>query len=105
MTDKKIILTTTGSREEAKKIARSLVDRKLAACVNIVGPIESIYRWKGAVETSEEFLVVIKTTSLAYERVRDFIRMVHSYEMPECIQLSIEDGLPKYLEWIGESVE
>ena len=105
MTDKKIILTTTGSREEAQKIARSLVERKLAACVNIVGPIESVYRWKGEVETSEEFLLVIKTTGAAYERVRDLIRLLHSYEVPECVQLSIEDGLPKYLEWIGESVE
>ena len=105
MTDKKIILTTTGSREEAQKIARSLVERKLAACVNIVGPIESVYRWKGQVETSEEFLLVIKTTAAAYQRVGDLIRLLHSYEVPECVQLSIEDGLPKYLEWIGESVE
>ena len=105
MTDKKIILTTTASREEAQKIARSLVERKLAACVNIVGPIESIYRWKGAMEASEEFLLIIKTTAAAYERVRDLIRLLHSYELPECIQLSIEDGLPNYLEWIGESVE
>ncbi len=105
MTDKKIILSTTGSRDEAQKIARALVERKLAACVNIVGPIQSVYRWKGAVETSEEFLLIIKTTGAAYERVRDLIRQLHSYELPECVQLSIEDGLPKYLEWIGESVE
>ena len=105
MTDKKIILSTAGSRDEAQKIARALVERKLAACVNIVGPIESVYRWKGAVETSEEFLLLIKTTGAAYERVRDLIRLVHSYELPECVELSIEDGLPKYLEWIGESVE
>ena len=105
MTDKKIILSTTGSRDEAEKIARALVERKLAACVNIVGPIESVYRWQGAVETSEEFLLIIKTTAAAYEQVRDLIRLLHSDELPECIQLSIEDGLPKYLEWIGESVE
>jgi periplasmic divalent cation tolerance protein len=105
MTDKKIILSTTGSREEAQKIARALVERKLAACVNIVGPIESVYRWQGAVETSEEFLLLIKTTAAAYERVRDLIRQLHSYELPECVELSIEDGLPQYLEWIGESVE
>ena len=105
MTDKKIILSTTGSRDEAQKIARALVERKLAACVNIVGPIESVYRWQGAVETSEEFLLIIKTTGNACERVRDLIRTLHSYELPECVQLSIEDGLPKYLEWIGESVE
>ena len=105
MTDKKIILSTTGSREEAQKIARALVERKVAACVNIVGPIESVYRWQGAVETSEEFLLVIKTTAAAYERVRDLIRLLHSYELPECVQLSIEDGLPEYLEWIEESVK
>jgi periplasmic divalent cation tolerance protein len=105
MTDKKIILSTTGSREEAQKIANSLIERKLAACVNIVGPIESVYRWQGGVETSEEFLLIIKTTAAAYERVRDLIRLLHSYELPECVQLSIEDGLPEYLEWIGESVE
>lgn len=105
MTDKKIILSTTGSRDEAEKIARALVERKLAACVNIVGPIESVYRWKDAVETSEEFLLIIKTTAAAYVPVRDLIRLLHSYELPECVQLSIEDGLPKYLEWIGESVE
>jgi len=105
MTDKKIILSATGSRDEAQEIARALVERKLAACVNIVGPIQSVYRWQGAVETSEEFLLVIKTTASAYERVRDLIRLLHSYELPECVQLSIEDGLPKYLEWIGESVE
>ena len=105
MTDKKIILSTAGSREEAQKIAQALVERKVAACVNIVGPIESVYRWKGAVESSEEFLLIIKTTGAAYERVRDLIRLLHSYELPECVQLSIEDGLPNYLEWIGESVE
>ena len=105
MTDKKIILSTTGSREEAQKIARALVERKLAACVNIVGPIESIYRWQGTVESSEEFLLVIKTTGAAYERARDLIKLLHSYQLPECIELSIEDGLPKYLDWIGESVE
>ena len=105
MTDKKIILSTTGSRDEAEKIARALVEHKLAACVNIVGPIESVYRWQYAVETCEEFLLIIKTTGAAYERVRDLIRLLHSYELPECVQLSIEDGLPKYLEWIGESVE
>lgn len=105
MTDKKIILSTTGSREEAQKIARALLERKLAACVNLVGPIESIYRWQGTVESSEEFLLVIKTTGAACERVRDLIRLLHSYELPECVELAIEDGLPQYLEWIGESVE
>ena len=105
MTDKRIILSTAGSKKEAQKIARGLVERKLAACVNIVGPIESVYRWKGAVNTSKEFLLVIKTTAEACERVGYLIRMLHSYELPECVELAIEGGLPKYLEWIGKSVE
>ncbi len=104
MTDKRIILTTAGSREEAKKIAGALVERKLAACVNIVGPIDSVYRWKGAVESAQEWLLVIKTTATQFERVRDAIRELHSYELPECIVLAIEDGSAEYLEWIGENV-
>ncbi len=104
MTDKRIILTTAGSREEAKKIAGALVERKLAACVNIVGPIDSVYRWKGAVESAQEWLLVIKTTATQFERVRDAIRELHSYELPECIVLAVEDGSAEYLEWIGESV-
>ncbi|MGH9602941.1 MAG: divalent-cation tolerance protein CutA [Terriglobales bacterium] len=105
MTDKRIVLTTAGSQEEARKIANNLVERRLAACVNIVGPMESVYRWQGAVETAPEFLLIIKTTAAAYERVRDAIKTLHSYEVPECVMLNIEDGSEAYLEWLGESVE
>ncbi len=104
MTDKKIVLTTAGSHEEALRIGRSLVEEKLAACVNIVGPIQSVYRWQGAVEEGEEFLLVIKTTAAAFERVRDAIRRLHSYDLPECIQLPIEAGSREYLEWLGNGV-
>ncbi|MGH9554709.1 MAG: divalent-cation tolerance protein CutA [Terriglobales bacterium] len=105
MTDKRIVLTTAGSPEEARKIANGLVERRLAACVNIVGPMESVYRWQGAVETAAEFLLVIKTTAAAFARIRDAIRELHSYEVPECVMLSIEDGSEAYLKWLGESVE
>ena len=105
MTDKRIVLTTAGSQEEARKIARGLVERRLAACVNIVGPMESVYRWQGAVETAQEFLLVIKTTAAAFERVRDAIRELHSYELPECVMLNVEDGSEDYLKWLSGSVE
>ena len=104
MSDKKIVLTTTGSQEEARKIARTLVERRLAACVNIVPQIESIYRWQGNVDNAEEWLLVIKTTAEAFEGVRSAIRELHSYELPECICLGIEDGDSEYLDWIARSV-
>lgn len=105
MTDKRIVLTTTGSEEEARKIAQALVERRLAACVNIVGPIHSVYRWKGAVESAPEHLLIIKTTSAAFPHVRDAIRELHSYELPECVMLSLEAGSEEYLKWIGDSVD
>ena len=104
MTDKKLVLTTCGSQPEAQKIAKALVERQLAACVNIVPQIASVYRWQGKVETAEESLLVIKTTAAAFERVREALVELHSYQVPECIEIGIEDGSAAYLEWIGESV-
>ena len=104
MTDKRVVLTTAGSEDEARRIAAALVERKLAACVNIVPKILSIYRWKGKVEEAEEWMLVIKTAA-GFERVRDAIEELHSYEVPECICLSIEDGGPEYLKWLEDSVE
>jgi periplasmic divalent cation tolerance protein len=105
MTDKRIVLSTAGSEEEAHKIAQVLVESRLAACVNIVGPIHSVYRWKGAVERARERLLIIKTTAAAFPRVRDAIRELHSYELPECVMLPIEAGSEDYLKWIAESVD
>jgi len=104
MTDKQLVLSTAGSKEEAQKIARTLVERLLAACVNIV-PVESIYRWEGEVEQAQEWLLVIKTTDEAFDRVRAAIKELHSYEVPECISLSVEDGSAEYLQWVGDSVK
>ena len=103
MTDKKIVLTTTATREDAGKIARALVERRLAACVNLVA-IESVYRWKDAVESAEEWLLVIKTTAAAYDHVHAAIKELHTYDLPECVLLPIENGSEEYLAWIGESV-
>lgn len=105
MTDKRVILTTAGSKEEAQKIAHALVERRLAACVNIAGPIDSVYRWKGAVENAQEWLLIIKTTAAAFQPVRDAIRELHSYDLPECIMLRVEGGSAEYLSWIGENVK
>jgi periplasmic divalent cation tolerance protein len=105
MTDKRIVLSTAGSRDAARKIARALVERRLAACVNIVAPVESVYRWQGEVENAEEWLLIIKTTAQAFSKVREAICELHSYNLPECVLLSIEDGSKAYLEWIAESVE
>jgi periplasmic divalent cation tolerance protein len=103
MTDKRIVLSSAASEEEARRIAQALVERRLAACVNVVGPIQSIYRWKGAVESASEHLLVIKTTAAAFPRVRDAIRELHSYALPECVMLAIEAGSEDYLRWIADS--
>ena len=105
MTDKILVLTTAGSNEEGRKIGRVLVDRLLAACVNIIPQIGSIYRWEGEIEEAEEWLLIIKTTGAAFERVRDAINELHSHEVPECISVSIENGSLAYLNWVGESVK
>jgi periplasmic divalent cation tolerance protein len=105
MTDKRLVLTTCGSLEEGRSIAQALVERQLAACVNIIPQIESVYRWQGKVETANEFLLVIKTTAGAFDNLRTTLTKLHSYDVPECIEIAIEDGSTDYLEWIGESVQ
>jgi periplasmic divalent cation tolerance protein len=104
MTDKIIVLSTAGSKDEARKIGRALVERLLAACVNIVPQVGSIYRWEGEIEEAEEWLLIVKTTRGAFERVRDAITELHSYDVPECISIAIDDGNVGYLSWIGQSV-
>jgi periplasmic divalent cation tolerance protein len=104
MTDKRIVLSTAGSQDEARKLAHHLVEHQLAACVNIVPQIESIYRWQGKVESSQEWLLLIKTTAERFPAVRDAILELHSYDLPECVTLTIEDGSPDYLKWLADSV-
>lgn len=104
MTDKRLVLTTAGSVEEANRIADALVERRLAACVNISAPITSVYRWQGKVERAQEWLLLIKTTAGMADEVGDAIKELHSYELPECVVLRIEGGSEEYLEWVGENV-
>ena len=105
MTDKRIVLSMAGSEQEAHKIAHSLVKRRLAACVNIVPQVQSIYRWKGEIESAQEWLLLIKTRADKFPAVRDAIRELHSYEVPECIVLEIEDGSLAYLQWLEKATE
>jgi periplasmic divalent cation tolerance protein len=104
MTDKRVILSTAGSEDEARKVAQHLMEHQLAACVNILPGMESIYRWQDKVESAREWLLLIKTTAEKFPAVRDAIREVHSYELPECIAIAIEDGSEEYLQWIGDCV-
>src|SRR5579884_876353 len=103
MTRAKVVITTCGTEEEAQKIARELLERRLAACVNIISPIQSIYRWQGKVESATEWLLLIKTTAEQFAALRDAIRELHSYDLPECIMVSVEAGSPGYLNWIEEN--
>ncbi len=105
MTDKIIVMTTTGSGDEARRIADALVERRQAACVNIIKGIESIYRWKGKTEEAQEWMLLIKTAADCYDRVCATLKELHSYEMPECISISIDGGRPDYLKWIEDSVK
>jgi periplasmic divalent cation tolerance protein len=105
MTDKILVLVTCGSRKEARKIARALVGQRLAACISEIGvPVASTYRWKGRVESAKEFLLLIKTSKRRFVAVRDAVRKLHSYEVPEIIALPIAGGSRAYLDWIAASV-
>ncbi|HEX7288385.1 MAG TPA: divalent-cation tolerance protein CutA [Candidatus Angelobacter sp.] len=104
MSNARIVLTTAGSQDEARKLAQALVERRLAACVNIVPRIESVYRWQGKVETAEEWLLIIKTQAEMFEHVHDAIKELHSYELPECVMLEVSGGSEQYLKWITENV-
>ena len=104
MTNKLIILSTAGSESEAYKIADTLVERRLAACVNIVPRVQSVYRWEGKVEHAEECLLLIKTVKERAEEVCVAIRELHSYEVPECIAIQVESGSTEYLKWVEDSI-
>lgn len=100
-----LILTTTSSLDEAKRIAGYLVQNKLAACVNIIPKIISVYKWKGQICEDEEFLLFIKTKKGSFDSVKDSILKLHSYELPEVIMLPVENGYEKYLNWIEKETQ
>jgi periplasmic divalent cation tolerance protein len=103
MTDKIVVLVTCGSAREAKKIARTLVEKRLAVCGNILGaPVRSIYRWKGKVETAREWLLILKSSRARFKALEAEVKRLHSYDVPEIIALPISAGSTEYLKWIGE---
>ena len=105
MTDKVVILVTVASRGEGKKIARHLVETKLAACVNISQPMESVYRWEGKIASEREFLLIIKSTGELFPEIEAAISKIHSYHTPEIICLPVIDGSRNYLQWVSDSVK
>lgn len=105
MADYVQVMTTAGSEEEAELVSATLIERRLAACVQVSGPIGSRYPWKGRVEADREWQCVAKTTAAAYPKVEAAIREVHSYEEPEILAIPIVAGSDGYLGWIGDSVD
>lgn len=100
MTDKIVVFSTASSAEEAEKIARGLVDKRLAACVNVLPGLRSYYRWQGKIEDSAEVLLVIKSNREHFEELRASLEKAHSYEVPEVIAMPIVDGAQNYLNWM-----
>jgi len=105
VTDKIVIMVTAGSLKEARKIALELVERRLAACVNLMGPLESVYEWQGKIERSRERLLLIKTSRELFHEVETAICKLHSYSTPEIICLPIVDGSRDYLDWVANSIK
>ena len=99
------VLTTTGNRQDAEQIAAELVSRRLAACVQVGGPINSTYRWQGKVETAEEWTCTIKTSRDKLAAIQSLLKEIHRYEVPELIATPIVDGSEAYLKWLGEQLQ
>ena len=100
-TTARIVLTTTGSAEEARRIGRALVKECLIACASIVPAVESIYRWKGEIESGSETMMILKTNLERVAALQARLRELHSYEMPEFLVLSVESGSAAYLDWLA----
>ena len=104
MTDYLVVLSTVGKAEDAERIGRALVEGGLAACVNVLPAVTSIYRWKGKLEKEEERLLVIKTRADRFEALREALVALHPYEVPEVLALPVAAGHPPYLEWLDAGV-
>ena len=102
MSESIVVLVTCGSEEEAIKIAHSLVEERLAACVNLVSPVRSIYRWEGKISDEKEWLLIIKTQKERFEEIEEKVKSLHSYSVPEIIGLPIIEGSTSYLQWLEE---
>jgi len=105
MTDKIVVLSTCANAEEAERIGRLLLEQHLAACVTVLPEIRSIYRWKGALESAGECMLLIKTARSHFQSLSAALRQAHSYELPELLAIPVLDGSPEYLEWLGKNLE
>ena len=99
-----LIMVTASSREEAEKIATTLLERKLIACANILGPVSSRFWWQGKIDSAEEYMIFMKTKRELFDQVADNVKQLHSYEVPEIIALPIVEGAKSYLEWINSNL-
>jgi periplasmic divalent cation tolerance protein len=104
MTTARIVLTTIGKQYDAEKLALQLVERRLAACVNILGPARSVYRWKQKIANEPEYLLLIKTTAERAVQLRSAFKELHPYELPECVELPVQGGSEDYLAWLTGEV-
>ena len=99
----RIVLSTAGSEEEGARIAKSLLERKLCACVNLVPKVRSLYRWEGEVQDDAEVLLIMKTTQGKLGALSDHLAQIHSYDVPEVLAIAVDKGSASYLEWLAES--
>lgn len=104
MTNAQIVLTTVGVFEAAEKMAEQLVERRLAACVNIIGPVRSVFRWKEKIEHEQEYLLVIKTSLDRADQLMSELKGLHPYEVPEIIEIAVSGGGEQYLAWLAAEV-
>ena len=95
-------MVTTGSKAEAETIAQRLLEANLIACANIIGPIQSHFRWSGKIEKAEEYLVIMKSRRNLFGKLSETVKILHSYEVPEIIAFPVIDGLPSYLNWLDD---
>lgn len=100
-----LVLTNLPDRAAAEKLADALIENRVAACINILAPCRSVYRWQGAVQHDEEHPVLIKSTQAAYPALEAQIRALHPYELPEIVAVPIEYGLPAYLDWVAAQTQ
>lgn len=105
MTNSLVVMVTVPSKKDSENISKTVLDKKLCACVNIVGGVRSLFYWKNKIDDTEEFLLIIKTNKEKYKELEDSIKKIHPYSVPEIIALPIAFGSNDYLDWINDTVK
>jgi periplasmic divalent cation tolerance protein len=104
MTEKILVLSNCGSEEEARRVARALVEARVAACVNIVAGVHSVYHWEGSIQEGSEWMLIIKSTRALFDSLAAELRRIHSYQVPEVLAIPVVDGDQDYLAWIDREI-